>query len=134
MRLGNSTKSSLDVSTPQISVLAGGGVVGAGWGGLPNQGGDTHFLQRFALTTHDAFVQRTAMQFSLEHQNPLIAGNVNGGSVYPETSFSLLSIDDPDVLLWALKPSDDKPNNDVELRVWNVSQTGGNFSLGLNWS
>ena len=134
MRLGNSTKSSLDVSTPQISVLAGGGVVGAGWGGLPNQGGDTHFLQRFALTTHDAFVQRTAMQFSLEHQNPLIAGNVNGGSVYPETSFSLLSIDDPDVLLWALKPSDDKPNNDVVLRVWNVSQTGGNFSLGLNWS
>src|SRR5581483_2713119 len=49
MRLGNSTATQLDVSTPQISPLAGGRVGGDGHAGIPNQGGDTNFLQRFAL-------------------------------------------------------------------------------------
>jgi alpha-mannosidase len=111
MRLGNSTVSNLDVLTPQISVLVGGSIVGAGGAGLPNQGGDTHFLQRFALSTHDTYDQTNAMKFALEHQNPLVVGNVIGGVSYPESSFSLLSIDNPNILVWALKPADDSPNN-----------------------
>ncbi|MFT3893231.1 MAG: hypothetical protein QM730_16500 [Anaerolineales bacterium] len=132
MKLGNSTISTLDTATPQIHVLAGGSVVGAGWGGISNQGGDTHFLQRFALTTHDAYDQGSSMRFALEHQNPLIAGTVTGGSDYPGSSFSLVSVNNPDVLIWALKPSDDDPS-DVVICLWNLSKTAENFSLGLNW-
>ena len=84
MRLGNSTSSSLDASTPQLSPLVGGQVDGSALG-IPNQGGDSHFLQRFALQTHDAFGPAAAMRFAMEHQNPLVTGTVTGGSAYPET-------------------------------------------------
>ncbi|MCX7048824.1 MAG: glycoside hydrolase [Candidatus Sumerlaeota bacterium] len=40
---------------------------------------------------------------------------------YPETSFSLLAISDPNMLLWALKPAEDGTQADVAIRVWNVS-------------
>jgi len=134
MKLGNSTPSNLDTLTPQVSVLAGGSVVDAGWNGIPNQGGDTHFMQRFALSTHDAYDQANSMRFALEHQNPLVIGNVTGGSAYPESSFSSVSIDNPNVLVWSLKPGDDDPNNDTVIRLWNLSQTGETFSMGLNWN
>ena len=48
MKLGDSSVSSLDTITPKISVLAGGRVDGSSLG-IPRPGGDTHFLQRFAL-------------------------------------------------------------------------------------
>ena len=35
-------------------------------------------MQRFALQTHSAFNQTDAMKFSLEHQNPLVAGMIEG--------------------------------------------------------
>jgi alpha-mannosidase len=128
MKLGTSTVSSLDTSTPQISVLAGGRVVN-GNNGLPNQGGDTHFLQRFALRTHGAYDQVAAMKFALEHQNPLATGGVTGGSTYPERSYSLLTISNPNVLLWALKPADDGIDEGIIARVWNLSTSPASFSL-----
>ncbi len=58
MKLGRSAVvnevSRLDTSTPQISVLAGGQVDGPQLG-IPVQGGDSRFLQRFALTVHRRF-------------------------------------------------------------------------------
>lgn len=130
MKLGNSTISTLDISTPQVSVLAGGKVAN-GNNGLPGQGGDTHFLQRFALQTHGAYDQVAAMKFALEHQNPFVTGEVTGGNVYPETLYSLVSIDNPNVLVWALKPADDGIDQGVIVRVWNLSSVPESFNLSM---
>jgi alpha-mannosidase len=135
MRLGNSTVDSLDTATPQISPLVGGQVDGPSLG-IPNQGGDSRFLQRFALRTHGAFDPATAMRFALEHQNPLVTGVVTGGPAvsgpaYPETSFSLLTISDPNVLLWALKPAEDGPSQGIVVRLWNLSASPITASLRL---
>ena len=104
--MGNSTAGSLDAATSQLSPLVGGQVDGPALG-IASQGGDSRFLQRFALQTHDAFNPAAAMRFAIEHQNPLVTGAVLGGVNYPETTFSLLTISDPNVLLWALKPAHD---------------------------
>src|SRR5207248_3649550 len=77
MKLGASTSATLDTSTPQINVLAGGQIDGPGLGIL-NQGGDTLFTQRFALQTHGTFNQTAAMKFALEHQNPLVTASIYG--------------------------------------------------------
>jgi alpha-mannosidase len=131
MKLGNSTVDTLDIQTPQISVLAGGRDMNEE-GILTHQGGDTHFTQRFALKPHGEYDPVTAMRFALEHQNPLITGQVTGPGSYPETSFSLLSIDNPEVLLWALKPADDGTQAGIVARVWNLSAQPAEFSLRWN--
>lgn len=122
MRLGNSSLTMLDSATPRLSVLAGGQVSGSKLG-IPNQGGDAHFLQRFALRTHTGYDAAAAMRFALEHQNPLVAGKVSGGGSYPETHYSLLSLSDANVLLWALKPAEEGIGQGVILRVWNLAST-----------
>jgi alpha-mannosidase len=127
-QLGNSTVNSLDTTTPQVSVLAGGQVDGTALGIL-DQGGDSQFLQRFALQTHSAYDQTAAMKFALEHQNPLVTAQVTGGSLYPEASFSLLSIDNPNILLWALKPAEDGISTGLIARVWNLSSNAGSMAL-----
>jgi alpha-mannosidase len=131
MKLGNSTVGELDTGTSQISVLVGGNDLNGG-GVLGDQGGDEHFLQRFALKAHAAYDPVTAMKFSLEWQNPLVTSQVGGGDFYPERSYSLISIDNPNVLLWTLKPADDGLESGVVARVWNLSNGSGEFSLSLN--
>ena len=130
MRLGESTVSRLDANTPQVSVLAGGRVVNKN-NGLPSQGGDTYFLQRFALQTHDGYHSVAAMRFALEHQNPLVTGVVTGGSAYPPSSYSFLGISNPNVCLWALKPAEDGIGKGIIARVWNLSASPARFSLSL---
>lgn len=122
MRIGNSTATTLDTSTPQVQALAGGQVHTAGKG-IPVQGGDTRFLQRFALSTQPSYNQAVAMRVALEHQNPLVAAAVTGTatSPYPATNYSLLSISNPDTLLWALKPHDDGVDKGVVVRLWNMA-------------
>jgi len=120
MRLGSSTVLDLDVSTPQITLLAGGRVVKF-TNGLPLQGGDDRFVQRFAMRSHGGYSASSAMRFALEHQNPLIVGRVSGGNVYPEDQFSFVSLSNPDVLLWALKPADDGAELGLIARVWNLA-------------
>jgi alpha-mannosidase len=121
MRVGNSTVTSLDTSTPQISVLAGGQVDGTNLG-IQNQGGDSTFVQRFALSPHETFDAVSAMQFALEHQNPLVAGTITGGTAYPETSRTFLNLSDPNVLLWAFKPAEEGIANGLIVRAWNMAQ------------
>ena len=122
MKYGQSTVKTLDTATPQLSPLAGGQVDGSALG-IPNQGGDSSFLQRFALRTHDAFAPAAAMRFALEHQNPLLAAPIRGGDAYPDTTFSLLALSDPGVLLWALKPAEDGTldGSGFVARAWNFS-------------
>lgn len=130
MRVGNSTVDNLDTSLAKISVLAGGRVVN-GTNGLPNQGGDTHFMQRFALQTHGSYNPTTAMRFALEHQNPLVTGLVSGGSQYPGDTYSFLTLDNPNVLLWALKPHEDGMENGLVVRMWNLTANTQPFELRL---
>ena len=134
MRLGNSVQDTLDTGTPQIKVLAGGQTDGATLG-IPNQGGDSYFTQRFSLWTHGAFDQTASMKFALQHQNPLIAGMIDGlGSqtrAYPATSLSFLTISNPNVLLWALKPAEDGISRGIVARVWNQGNAG-NYTLSLS--
>lgn len=135
MKLGASTSSTLDTSTPQINVLAGGQIDGAGLGIL-NQGGDAFFTQRFALATHGAFNQTTAMKFALEHQNPFVTAPIFGfgshGRPYPANNFSFLNISDPNVLLWSLKPAEDGINRGIVARVWNQGNTSTSYQLSLS--
>jgi len=120
MKVGKSGLAYLDTETPQISVLAGGQIDGRQLG-ITFQGGDSRFLQRFALTTHAKFSKVEAMRFALEHQNPVISGAVTGTKGYPSKQFSLIEISDSSVLLWALKSHQDGiDRNGIVARVWNM--------------
>ncbi|HVO70534.1 MAG TPA: hypothetical protein VMT24_10840, partial [Aggregatilineaceae bacterium] len=141
MKLGNSTPDQLDTQTPQIAVMIGSrGEGGSGPFGIPDQGGDSHFLQRFALQTRDTFDPVQAMRFALDHQNPLVTGLLSGqGETYPADTFSFVEISDPNVLLWALKPADDNfagnaPEGQVNtiVRLWNLGPDAAKISLKLN--
>jgi alpha-mannosidase len=130
LTLGASTVSSLDTVTPQFSVVLGANARPSN--PIQNQAGDSYVMQRFALQSHAAFDSASAMRFSLEHQNPLTVGMVSGGAAYPELSYSLLSISDPNVLLWSLKPAEEGIGEGIIARVWNLSPVASNFTLGLN--
>lgn len=134
MRLGNSETELFDTATPQINVLAGGQVDGP-WLGIPDQGGDSYFLQRFALWTHGAFDQTASMKLAMQHQNPFVTGMIEGLSAqtrpYPANNFSFLSISNPNVLLWALKPAEDGIGRGIVTRVWNQGNAGS-YSISLS--
>jgi alpha-mannosidase len=120
-RLGHSTATHLDTTTPQLHLLAGGQVDGPNLG-IRGQNGNTRFLQRFALRPHGGYHPAAAMKFALEHQNPFVTGAINGkDSVHPENTHSLLKVSNPDVLLWALKPHEDGIEHGLVARLWNLS-------------
>jgi alpha-mannosidase len=131
-RLGTSTVAKLDSTTPQLNLLAGGQVDGRSLG-IYDQNGAHSFLQRFALRPHGAYDPVAAMRFALEHQNPLVAAEVldKGTNDYPETRFSLLTVSDPRVLLWAVKPAEEGIEHGVVARLWNVSDAPATTKVGL---
>ena len=134
MKLGNSAHSILDIQTPQLNILVGGQVDGPHLG-IPDQDGDAWFLQRFALQTHGVFNQTSTMKFSLEHQNPFVTGNVTGtSSSYSENNYSFLTISDPDVLLWALKPAEDGIKRGIVARVWNQANMDKDYTLSASYN
>lgn len=121
-RLGKSAPAELDTTTPQINMLAGGQVDGSALG-IRGQNGQRYFTQRFALRPHAGYDAVAAMRFALEHQNPLVAGPVisKETSSYPENNYSLLSVDSPGALVWAVKPSEEGIQHGLVVRTWNVS-------------
>ncbi len=135
MKLGKSNihdgVSFLDTKTPQIQVLAGG-QIDAPQAGIAKQGGDRYFLQRFALQTHGGYDATAAMKFSLEHQNPPVTEWLRAGGTYPETSYSLLTISNPGIVLWALKPADDGPSKGLVARIWNLAPGAQDYSMSLS--
>jgi alpha-mannosidase len=132
LQAGNSTTSVLDGSTPSFRAVVGMQVDGATYG-MPSQGGDSRFLTRFALRTHSAYDQAAAMRMALEHQNPLVAARVTGGpgSPLPATTWSLVSLPSPDVLLWALKPAEEGIASGVIARVWNLADGPRTLQLSM---
>ncbi len=135
MKLGNSVsvkgRTTLDTATPMLRVLAGGQIDGP-QAGIPGQGGDTYFLQRFALQTHGGYNPAAAMRMALEHQNPPVAAMLRGGAALPAKTLSLLRNSNPDVLLWALKPAEAGPCEGLTARVWNVGASPQTYRLGLS--
>jgi alpha-mannosidase len=134
MKVGNSTVTSLDETSAQLNVLAGGMIDGQG---IPNQGDDNIFNQRFAITTHTAYSAAQEMKKALEHQNFLVCGAVaNPAGFLLPNEYSFVSNNDPNTLLWAIKPAEEGINNGIITRVWNLSNANAspalNFSLFIN--
>ncbi|MDP9121096.1 MAG: glycosyl hydrolase-related protein [Acidobacteriota bacterium] len=135
MQMGASTITNLDDVTPSINPLAGGQTDAPL--GIPGQGGDSYFLQRFALHTHDALDVVADMRFSLEHQNPLVTGAVTGAgfsgsaAAYPANTYSLVTISDPNAILWAVKPAEEGIGAGIVTRLWNLSGSSVPFTLNL---
>ncbi len=125
--LGKSTASadrpdSLWEQSSQLNALAGGQTDGEKLG-ISAQNGNSSFLYQFALQTHPlAFDAAAAMKFSLEYQNPLVAGLITGGNEGATTNaFSLLSVNDPNVFLWSVKPSEEGIEKGLITRFWNMN-------------
>ena len=89
MQVGNSRPDSLDDSSPVIKILAGGRIDADRNLGIPNQDGDSRFENHIALNPHKGpFDATSAMKFSLEHQNPLVAAKITGvNEQYPSVKF-----------------------------------------------
>jgi alpha-mannosidase len=128
MKLGNSTPEKLDGNSSEINILIGGQVDKDKNLGMYNQGGDSVFVQSFALLPRQGSFSKThSMKFALEHQNPLVTGIVTGGSILPADKFSFFSNTNPDVLLWSLKPGEE---SGTTLRFWNM----GDKAVSVNTS
>jgi alpha-mannosidase len=132
MKVGNSSVAALDENTAQLNVLAGGMIDGQG---IPDQGDDNIFNQRFAITTHTAYSATAEMKKSLEHQNFMVCGALTNPSGFlPTNQYSFVSNSDQGSLLWALKPSEEGINNGIIARVWNLSNTDATPALTFDLS
>jgi len=128
-KLGNSSPDSLWEGSAQLNALAGGNidkkVEDGGTLGILKQNGNKDFLYHFALSTQQGkFDPVKSMRFSMEHQNPLVAAMITGNpTATPATTFSLLKINDPNVLLWSIKPAEDGVDKGLITRFWNMATT-----------
>lgn len=132
LELGNSTPSFLDTSSPSIDCVVGMQVDGPSLG-IADQGGDTYFLNRFALRRHGAQDPAAAMRFSLEHQDPLVAARLTGSAAgpLPGDSCSFVTLPSNDIVLWALKPAEEGIEAGAIARVWNLAQGQRSLQLSL---
>ena len=93
-------------------------------------------LEIHALNNAFYDLERFGLKFvaSPRHADVLfVTGPVTGNarSPYPSDSYSLLTVDKPGVLLWALKPQEDGIAKGVIARLWNVSDTALHCTLSL---
>ncbi len=139
MKLGNSNKLILDEVSSQINVLVGGRVAAVNplptsAIGFPNQGGDTEFNQRFAITTHANYNAANDAKRALEHQSPFVTSSVTNpvNFLLPEL-YSFVSVNDPNAVIWAIKPAEDGSiDKGIVTRVWNMSNTGTTPTFSYN--
>jgi len=132
MKPGASTIEKLDYTTPQINVLATGQI--DKWLGIENQDGDSYFEHFFALKPYcDEHNANASMRFSLEHQNPLVAGIITGKSKEYNNQYSLFQVSDPNVFIWSVKPAEEGIDKGVIVRVWNMDNKDAdcNIASGL---
>ncbi|MEX2234779.1 MAG: glycoside hydrolase [Cyclobacteriaceae bacterium] len=133
MQLGNSTPDFLDETSSTLNVLAGGRALLPDRG-IANQDGDTLFNQSFAISTHKTFNEASEMKLALEHQTPFVTGAVTGETGnYPASVYSFLSVADPNVLVWALKPAEEGyADRGLIIRAWNFGTTFSKSSIVFN--
>ncbi len=132
-RMGNSTPTTLDTTTPQLNFLIGGQVDGPNLG-IPAQWGNNYFNQRFALRPTSDYDPAASMRFAMEHQNPFITGYVQAidQGKLPADTYSLLSVNNPNTLLWALKVHDDGIQKGLVTRFWNLSNVAVQSSVDVH--
>jgi alpha-mannosidase len=128
MRVGNSTPTSFDLPTSEVSVLALGN---PSHSDITTQGDDTYFLRRFALRgAAGVYSGADAMKMSLAHQNPLqtiaLAPNHEGPLSAPTGSF--LSVDAPNVVVMAFKPAEEMGRGFV-VRLWELNGQDTAFTI-----
>ena len=129
-RLGNSTPTFLDQNSSVVHILAGGQVNENL--GMIKQDGDTLFHQSFSLLPHNrSFNAGESMRFSMEHQNPLVAGKADSKGELSEKKYSFLTNDSKDVILWTLKPGED---DGLTMRFWNMGDHPVSSDILLNTS
>lgn len=139
-KLGNSTINSLSETSSQINALAGGNVdkkvEDSGILGILNQNGQKEFQYHFAITSNQGnFDALNSMKFALEHQNPLATGIITGENAYfKPVSFSLLNSNNPNVLLWSIKPSEEGIENGIITRFWNMNEKAVTPKIHFNTS
>jgi alpha-mannosidase len=127
-RLGNSSPTFLDQNSSVVHILAGGQVNENL--GMIKQDGDTLFHQNFSLLPHNSsFNAAESMRFSLEHQNPLVAGKAGSSGDLVEKKYSFLTNDNKDLILWTLKPGED---DGITLRFWNMGDNPVSSDISLN--
>lgn len=101
--------------------------------GIVNQDGDSYFEHFLALKPHSGDFNATeSMKFSLQHQNPLMDEKIIGGSAYDRKQFSMFSISDTNVLVWALKPAEEGIDNGIIMRAWNLSDKNKPVTITSN--
>lgn len=134
-KLGSSTYSKLDADSSLVRMLAGGQVDGKDLG-IPLQNGNAEFHQSFSLRPHGRFDAAVAMRFAMEHQNPLLTESVNGKEIasYETDRYSLIQINNPNVLVWALKVHEDGIERGLTTRLWNVSSKEANAKLEFQFN
>jgi alpha-mannosidase len=136
-KLGESSIYSLDENASQIHALAGGRidkkVEDGNYLGFPKQNGEVNFNYNFAITSHQSSFDATAaMKFAMEHQNSFVTGIVEGAKgTLKKTSFSLLSVSNPDIILWSVKPSEEGIENGLITRFWNMKNTAQTATITL---
>ncbi|MBC7720453.1 MAG: hypothetical protein H7068_00420 [Pedobacter sp.] len=131
MKIGNSTITKLDDTSAQIKILATGRI--DPYLGIENQDGDSYFENFLALQPHiGRFNSSEAMRFSLQHQNPLIAQKITGGQSYNGKQFSMFSVSDPNVMVWALKPAEEGICKGIIMRVWNLADIDKPINISAN--
>lgn len=131
-QVGNSTETFLDASSTSVRTMVGFQPTCVG--GFTNQGGNTQFLNRYALRMHGAYDAASAMRFALEHQNPLVSTLVTGDvdSPLPAGTWSLLGVSDPRVLIWAVKPAEEGIDKGIIVRAWNLRDVATTAMLAAN--
>jgi hypothetical protein len=105
--------------------------------GIPDQGGETEFNQRFAITTHSSYSAATEMKKALEHQDPMVCGTVVSpvNFLLPD-QFSFLSTAEPGAVVWALKPAEGNIiDRGIIARIWNLDNSDiSNSTLHFHYS
>ncbi len=131
METGRSNIQTLDENTARIKVLIGGPIDGYG---KVNQNNETEFNQRYAISTYNAYSAANSMKSAFEHQNSLVSAEItNTSGNLPENNFSFITIDDPNTVLWALKPAEEGMNSKgAVVRVWNLANTSVNTNFIFN--
>ena len=119
MQVNDSTNSAFDLTGDEVHVVVMEKALGAG---TSNQGGDTLFINRFALRGVDApFDAAEGMRTSLAHQNPLHVVALprdQSGPLAAHTG-SLLSVSSDQVVVTAFKPAED-PGQGFIVRAWEL--------------
>ena len=128
MRVGNSTPTSFDLPTSEVSVLATGNPSSAGF---TDQGGDSSFRHRFALRGEaGAYSGPEAMRTALAHQTPLraVALPPNQVGSLSAPASSLLTVSEPNVVVTAFKPAEESERGLI-VRVWELAGVPTAFAI-----